>query len=528
LLNEKLKEIENLSNQLQILQQELETKSDLLNKYEMELISLQKQYQNLQDDFKETIDNLGRDKNFYKGQYELAQASESKIKKDLEEVENILKLKTDELEDHKDRMQANERIITELNTENTKLKKDMEIREKDQAKKNNFLQEKTQELHILKEVILEKDIALETLKTRNIEIENENKQLYDFKTLVHTREDEITELQDEILRLTDGLNNRDRIIHKLEEMARRTSDIQSDTSSPSNTSNKNEEIQHLQEFLKEKDKVIRQMNDDSKSLQRALETIQNKMKESGNVVELRKKLKEERRWNAELKEMVRILQKESEQTETSTQQDDSDIEDMVHRELNLSARLDKQIMEVIKDDTEQVIGGASENQHSLNDIHRDNEMLKRLKDNLEIEQNIMKHQIAEYEERILQLKADLSEETKKVVKFDKELISEKNITQFLRLQIEEHRRLTEMGRVRDTQLIEFLQSKLKTSLENEEKLRNDLSLMRQQQINLDSQLTSMRKLMEFENKNLQMLTTTANDGADRYALILNLISNFVD
>jgi len=525
-----LKEIENLSNQLQTLQQELETKSDLLNKYEVELISLQKQYQNLQDDFKETIDNLGRDKNFYKGQYELAQASESKIKKDLEEVENILKLKTHELEDHKDRMQVNERIITELNTENTKLKKEMEIREKNQAKKNNFLQEKTQELHALKEVILQKDIALETLKTRNIEIENENKQLYDFKTLAHTREDEITELQDEILRLTDGLNNRDQIIRKLEEMARRTSDIQSDTSSPSNASNKNEEIQHLQEFLKAKDKVIRQMSDDSKSLQRALETIQNKMKESGNVVELRKKLKEERKWNAELKDMVRMLQKESEQTETSTQQDDSDIEDMVHRELNLSARLDKQIMEVIKDDTEQVVR-VPENQHSLNDIHRDNEMLKRLKDNLEIEQNIMKHQIVEYEERILQLKADLSEETKKVIKLDKELISEKNVTQFLRLQIDEHRRLTEMGRVQDTELIEFLQSKLKTSLENEEKLRNDLSLMRQQQINLDSQLTSMRKLIEFENanRNLQMLTTTtANDGPERYTLILNLIFNFVD
>ncbi|XP_011334702.2 GRIP and coiled-coil domain-containing protein 2 isoform X2 [Ooceraea biroi] len=513
LLNEKLKEIENLSNQLQILQQELEIKSDLLSKYEVELASLQKQYQNLQDESKEAMENLVRDKNFYKGQYELAQASESKIKKDLEEVENILKLKVDELEDHKGRMQVNERIITELNTENTKLKKEME---KDRTKRNNSLQERTQELETFKELILEKDIALETLKTRNIEIENENKQLYDFKTIVHAREREIAELQDKILRLTDGLNSRDQIIRKLEEMAKR-SEAQSDVSSPSSHSNKDEEIQHLQEFLKEKDKVIRQMSDDSKSLQRALETIQNKMKESGNIVELRKKLKEERRWNTELKNMVQILQKELEQTETSTQQDDSDIEDMVQRELNLSARLDQQILEVIKDDTEQAVAGASgDHQRSLNDVRRDNEMLKRLKDNLEIEQDIMKHQIAEYEERILQLKADLTEETKKVVKLDKELVSEKNVTKFLRLQIDEHRRSTEMGQVQDTELIEFLQTKLKTTLENEEKLRNDLFLMGQHQIVLESQLTSMKKLIEAENasRNMQMFTATARDGPD--------------
>ncbi|XP_018308232.1 A-kinase anchor protein 9 isoform X3 [Mycetomoellerius zeteki] len=501
LLNEKVKEIENLSNQLQVLQQELDLKSDFLNKYEMELVTLQKQYQNLQDEFKETVENLVRDKNFYRGQYELAQASESKIKKDLEEVENILKLKSEELEDQKDRMQVNERIITELNAENTKLKREIEDREKDQMKRNNSLQDMTQELQRFKELVLDKDIALETLQTRNIEIDNENKQLYEFKTKVHAREREIAELQDEILRLTDGLNNRDQVIRKLEEMARRMSDVQSGTSSPSSSSNKDQEIHHLQEFLKEKDKVIRQMSDDSKSLHRALETIQNKMKESGNIVELRRKLKEERRLNEELRDMVQSLQKELELKDASVRrsQDDSDIEDMVQRELNLSARLDKQIMQVIKDD-EVVDGVVTEDYHQRNNIVRkDNELLKKLKDDLEVERDIMRHQIAEYEDRILQLKADLTEETKKAVKLNKELLSERDVVKFLRMEIEEHRRMAEVGRIQDTELIEFLQTKLKASLDNEEKLRNDLASMRQQQINLDSQLTSMRKSIEIEN-----------------------------
>ncbi|XP_018057881.1 PREDICTED: A-kinase anchor protein 9-like isoform X1 [Atta colombica] len=518
LFNEKVKEIENLSNQLQVLQHELDLKSDFLNKYEMELFTLQKQYQNLQDEFKETVENLVRDKNFYRGQYELAQASESKIKKDLEEVENILKLKSDELEDQNDRMQVNERIITELNAENTKLKREIEDREKDQMKRNNSLQDMTQELQRFKELVLDKDIALETLQTRNIEIENENKQLYEFKTKVHAREQEIAELQDEILRLTDGLNNRDQVIRKLEEMARRMSDVQSGTSSPS-SSNKDQEIHHLQEFLKEKDKVIRQMSDDSKSLHRALETIQNKMKESGNIVELRRKLKEERRLNEELRDMMLSLQKELELKNASVRrsQDDSDIEDMVQRELNLSARLDKQIMQVIKDD--EVVDGVvmEDYQQRNNEVRKDNESLKKLKDDLEVERDIMRHQIAEYEDRILQLKADLTEEMKKVVKLDKEFLSERDVVKFLRMEIEEHRRMAEVGRIQDTELIEFLQTKLKASLDNEEKLRNDLASMRQQQINLDSQLMSMRKSIEIENisRNLSNFAATAQNESER-------------
>lgn len=522
-----MREVENLSSKLQDVQQQLEVKSNCLIQYEAELALLNKQHENLHDEYKELVENLARDKNFYKGQYELTQASENKIKKDLEEVENILKLKVEELEDHKGRIQVNERILTELNAENIQLKKKIEIKQKDELKNSSLLlQEKAQELQRLKELILEKDITLETLQTRNIEIENENKQLYDFKMKVHIYEQEIAKLEDEILRLTDSLYSRDQAIHNLEEIARRTSDSQSGVSSLSH-SNKEQEIHHLQEFLKEKDKVIRQMSDDSKSLHRALETIQTKMKESGNVVELRKKLKDERRLNTELKDVVQRLQKELEDLRDAfvqRSQDDSDIEDMVQRELNISARLDKQLMQVIKDDTEEARVTTSvpseEHQHKSN--YKDNEAidLRKLKDELEVERDIMKHQIAEYEDRILELKADLIEETKKVAKLNKDLATEKNTIQFLRMQIDEHRRVMEAGRVQDTELIEFLQTKLKASLENEEKLRNDLALMNQQQISLDSQLTSMRKLIEVGNANKisPKFAATAQNELQRYTL----------
>lgn len=308
-INETLNEMEKLENQLQIMKEELNTKSAILNKKENDLITLQKHYDELQTEFKEVIETLSRDKYFYQNQYELSRVSENKIKKDLQEIENVLKLKDEEIQDHKNKMQMNERIIMELNSENIKLKKNIEEKEQEleQTRKyTTLLHEKIKEVQNFRDIILDKDITIETIQTRNIEIENENKQLYEFKTKYQSIKQELLECQTEIQRLTEGLNNRDQIIRRLEEMARRTS--VSETSSPSNE--KDQEIHHLQEYLKEKDKMIRQMNDDGKNLHKALEIIQNKMKESGNVVELRKKLKDEKKLTAELRDMVDKMSKE--------------------------------------------------------------------------------------------------------------------------------------------------------------------------------------------------------------------------
>lgn len=302
--------IKELENQLGRIREELESKTEKLNEREAELEGMQRDLLELRKELKETIDTLTWDKFFYKDQFELTQASESKIKNDLLEVENTLKLKTEELDEYKGRMQTNEKIVTELNEENSRLRQEFEEKLKSEVEKLEItISEKIQELKNLKEIIFEKDITIETLSTRNVEIENENKQLYEFKTKFETCRNDLSNCQMEIQRLSEGLNNRDMLIRRLEEMARRSS--WSGASSPSE--NKDQEIHHLQEHLKEKDKVIRQMSDDSKSLQRALETIQNKMRESGNVVELRKKLKDERKVNQELKDIVDKLNDEIEQ-----------------------------------------------------------------------------------------------------------------------------------------------------------------------------------------------------------------------
>lgn len=107
------------------------------------------------------------------------------------------------------------------------------------------LQEKMKEITNLKEIISEKDITIDTLQTRNMEFENEIKDLYECRRKFESYQQEINECQSEIQRLSEGLNSRDQMIRRLEEMARRSS-----LSGGSSPSEKDQEIYHLQEYLK--------------------------------------------------------------------------------------------------------------------------------------------------------------------------------------------------------------------------------------------------------------------------------------
>ncbi|XP_046436296.1 nuclear mitotic apparatus protein 1-like isoform X3 [Neodiprion fabricii] len=516
--------IQDMENQLRKVKEELEIKSKKLTERETELNTMQHDLLELRTELKETIETLTWDKFFYKEQFELAQASESKIKSDLLEVENNLKFKTEELIEYKGKMQTNEKIITELKKENSRMIEEFDEKLKTQLKKIDVtLQEKAQELKNLKEIIFEKDITIETLGTRNIEIENENKQLYEYKTRFETCREELSNCQIEVQRLTEGLNNRDLLIRRLEDMARRSS--LSGASSPSE--NKDQEIHHLQEHLKEKDKVIRQMSDDSKSLQRALETIQNKMKESGNVVELRKKLKDERKMNMELKEVVVKLQEELEHFRIASHQaseDEGDIEDMVQRELQVSARLDKQIMSAIESETEES-GGTKRRieRHACNSLdiepvdqakqekiaqkyndvrlklkqaNKSNEELTKLKDDLEIVVDMLKSQVTEYENRILQIKSDLEEESGTVTRLNEELAKEKDMSRHLRIRYEREQTANHQAQKHDSELITTLRMKIEASLDAEEKLRSQLSDIRRDHKRIETELNTVKEKLK--------------------------------
>lgn len=133
------------------------------------------------------------------------------------------------------------------------------------------------------------------------------------------------------------------------------------------------------------------MSDDSKSLHRALETIQNKMKESGNVVELRRKLKDERKRNVELAEQNAKVRTELEMLgHTRRPDEDNDIAEMVQRELNLSARLDQQLMNAIDSEPDVVLKKCGD----LKQANKTIEELAKLKDDLDIDKDMLKSQVS--------------------------------------------------------------------------------------------------------------------------------------
>lgn len=212
-------------------------------------------------------------------------------------------------------------------------------------------------------------------------------------------------------------------------------------------------------------------------------------------------------------------------------QDDTDIEDMVQRELNLSVHLDKQIMNAIESDTKTHKTECEKHNSApyqdmelklkLIQANKINEELKKLKDDLEIEREMLKCQITEYENRIFQLKSDLTEESKKVVKLDDELSSEKKLMRMLKIEIEKEHKTMQIEHIRNSELIDFLQNKQKNSLDNEAKLKNELNLLQQEYKNLEMQLSLMKEHVQSQKADdLPKLTDLLENERKKYLLLM--------
>lgn len=181
------------------IREELAAKSRALGQRESELLEIQSNLELLQ----ENIVSLNEDRVYYKQEYERARDSELKIRRDLEESESTSK----------------QRDLT--------------------------LQEKLREIGNLKAIISEKNFTIESLKARTGEIDTESKDLGEYRRRIEAYQRELADCQAEVQRLGESLNGRDQMIRRLEEIAKR-----SGSSGGSSPSEKDQEIFHLQEYLK--------------------------------------------------------------------------------------------------------------------------------------------------------------------------------------------------------------------------------------------------------------------------------------
>lgn len=89
------------------MREELNVKSVALDQRNAELLDIQNHLDQLQSN----IASLNQDRLHYKAEYEKIKESESKIQKDLMEVENELKMKSEELEEFKEKVQVYRYLI---------------------------------------------------------------------------------------------------------------------------------------------------------------------------------------------------------------------------------------------------------------------------------------------------------------------------------------------------------------------------------------------------------------------------------
>ncbi|KAK9719890.1 Pericentrin-AKAP-450 domain of centrosomal targeting protein [Popillia japonica] len=219
----------------------------------------------------------------------------------------------------------------------------------------------------------------------------------------------------------------------------------------------NKEIQHLHDHLQEKDKIIEQMKADTKSLHVNLETIQNKIQETGNIVDLRKRLQDEQHLNAILREEINGLR--NPQDSIGKKERSFSIEDItgqVRRQLDYSAHLDSNILQALSsgDELNADADSIKDQQPSLNDFER--------------------------------LRTEL----------EQKLNYEREQNQQLRNQLEKEKTLSTTIQIEDANLIEQMRIRLEEALDGEKQLEKSLERERKQRIDLENQVVALNQKMK--------------------------------
>ena len=96
-----------LEMDLHEIREELGAKTALLHQRESELMEIQNNLEQLH----ENIESLNADRLFYKSEYEKSRDNEQKIQRDLEEVETILKMRNEELDEFKEKVQVSKEFL---------------------------------------------------------------------------------------------------------------------------------------------------------------------------------------------------------------------------------------------------------------------------------------------------------------------------------------------------------------------------------------------------------------------------------
>lgn len=469
-LHEKNQEIQTLKDRLM----EMNNSIEKVNNLELELSSKNEELRNLQEAYsklQEEANSKSSSLNDFKEKLslcsnEIKEKDELNVKvtKDLKNKEAQLNSLIKEVETLKQAIEDKNKEIENFKVnkeeEGKKSMSELEIKLKEMK---NLLVDRDTEIEILNEDLnrYQEDIAkLENkLKTVKSSLENE----YELQLAENMRDIAAKDLQ--IVKLTTDLEDLNR------------------------------DIAHLKDLVNQKDMIVSQMSEDSKSLHVNLETIQNKIQETGNVVDLRRRLEDEQQLNATLQEEINVLKSTVANNDRSTPVVDmttsiEEITGAVKKQLDYSARLDSNILSALSvGDSEQI------NLPETNDV----DFLKEL---LSKEKNLNKE--------LIKIKETLH---MKLENLEEKYQSEKEKVHQLRTLLENEKQNSNAIQLEDANMLEQLRIRLEGALENEtefEKLleaekrtRKELELqvanLKQKAANLSSGENSKTELTEYKS-----------------------------
>lgn len=381
------------------------------------------------------------------------------LKKLVESQKESLKDKDESLQEKSETLQEKVEIIEQ---------KDKVLREKEEitSKLEKELKNKTFQLEFLSgeyESLKEK-INSEGIKAEGLG-EEKQENLTDFQLKIKKLQDLLTDreceleilnedntrYQNELAKLESKVselnqaNNNDiqlQLMKNRKEMAEKNLEI---VKLQSNLDDAKKEIEHLQEFLNEKDKIIDQVKLDSESLKINLEAIQNKMQENGNILDLKNKLQDQYEENERLREEINSL-KLDEVDEKDMGVSIDEITGRVKKELDVSAQLDSSIL----------IALSSSDDANFDELESDVDLLK---------QALFKEKKRNKE--LNGMKASLQADIRDLeVKLEKE----QENTKRLHFVLESEKKKSESIQLEDANLIERMRLRLESVLENEAEL----------------------------------------------------------
>lgn len=463
-LTEKKMHLSEKQQQLEVNQQDSVRKDQMYIALAKEKRELEKQLHEFQLEVErhKDIDNVVAEKNkeIYRLEEQLAEIGEPNVKVQELEMELVkyqenVRALQDTLDKKINQLSVLEREMSEKTETNQKLSKEID-------NKTLQIEHLTSELTDLQKAVQEVKVLKEALADRECEIEilNEDAKRY----------------QDDLARLEEQLTSSKKVLSSelevhLAKMKKEAAEKDLEiTNLKSSADDLHKEVAHLQELANEKDKIINQMSEDSKSLHVNLETIQNKIQETGNIVDLARRLRDEQKLNVELQEEIHGLKAMllSQGRTSEMAMSIEEITGQVRRELDYSAHLDTSILNALE--------SGSDDNKEMEALAKQKALNKELK----TERDALKKTLQEMQQKLE--------------------IAVRN-TEILQMHLEKEKQNSNELQIEDAKLIEQIRIRLDAALDNEMEFQKMLESEKQARAELESQIAQLKRKTETVSSN---------------------------